>query len=85
LPDGLFLRPKIPFWVYSGMANVGIFYSHWVYFTSIWYDLWPFGIICGHLVYFVVIWYILEWQMLVYFTAIGYILHPFGMIYGHLV
>jgi hypothetical protein len=37
-------------------------YLQWkmlVYFTSIWYNLWPFGLFYGHLVYFVAIWYIL--------------------------
>jgi hypothetical protein len=46
-------------------------YSHLVYFTAIWFILWPFGlfyghlfilwsfgIFVGHLVYFVAIWYI---------------------------
>jgi hypothetical protein len=41
------------------MQNLGIFYDHLVYFTSIGNILWPFGIFCGNLVYFVVIWYIL--------------------------
>jgi hypothetical protein len=34
------------------LKDVGMFYGYLVYFTSIWYNLWPFGIICGHLVYF---------------------------------
>jgi hypothetical protein len=34
------------------------FYGHWVYFTTIWYILRPFGIFSGHLVYFIVIWYV---------------------------
>jgi hypothetical protein len=50
--------------------GVDIYYGHLVYFTAIWYILWPFGIFCGHLVYFVAIWYIL-W--------------PFGIFCGHLV
>jgi hypothetical protein len=29
-----------------GMENVGIFYDNMVYFTAIWYILWPFGIVC---------------------------------------
>jgi hypothetical protein len=33
------------------MENAGIFYGHLVYFTAIWYILWP----CGNVV---VIWYI---------------------------
>jgi hypothetical protein len=37
----------------EGLAkeDVGIFYSHLVYFTALWYFMWPFGI-------FMVIWYI---------------------------
>jgi hypothetical protein len=31
------------------MKDVGKFYGHFVYFTAIWYSLWPFGIFCGHL------------------------------------
>jgi hypothetical protein len=30
------------------MKDVGKFYEHFVYFTSIWYILWPFGIFWGH-------------------------------------
>jgi hypothetical protein len=40
------------------MKDVGTFYDHLVYFTAIWYMLWPFGTIYGHLVHFLVIWYI---------------------------
>jgi hypothetical protein len=25
------------------MENAGVFYGHLVYFTAIWYILWPFG------------------------------------------
>jgi hypothetical protein len=32
------------------MENVGIFYDHLEYFTSIWYNLWQFGIVCDHLI-----------------------------------
>jgi hypothetical protein len=37
--------PKIPTWVYLGlgMVNVGIFDSHLVHLTFIWYILWSFG------------------------------------------
>jgi hypothetical protein len=42
------------------MGDVGIFYDHLVYFTAVWYILWPFGIFCGHLVDFMVNWYILS-------------------------
>jgi hypothetical protein len=34
------------------MDDVGLFYSHLVYFTAIWYILWPFGIFYDPLVYF---------------------------------
>jgi hypothetical protein len=34
------------------MADVGIFYSCLVYFTAVWYMLWPFGLLFGYLVYF---------------------------------
>jgi hypothetical protein len=34
------------------MVNVGIFYVHFEYFMTIWYNLWPVGIVCGHLLYF---------------------------------
>jgi hypothetical protein len=42
------------------LCPFGILYDHLVYFTTIWYNLWPFGIFyiwsfgiaCGHLVYF---------------------------------
>jgi hypothetical protein len=26
------------------MENVSIFYDHFEYFTTLWYNLWPFGI-----------------------------------------
>jgi hypothetical protein len=34
------------------MEDVGIFYVHLVYFTDIYYILWPFGTFYGCLVYF---------------------------------
>jgi hypothetical protein len=34
------------------MEDVGIFYYYFVYFTAIWYMLWPFGIFYDYLVYF---------------------------------
>jgi hypothetical protein len=45
------------------MEDVGIFYSHLVYFTSLWHTyfvaIWsilrPCGIFCGHLVHFMAI------------------------------
>jgi hypothetical protein len=47
------------------MKDVGIFYVHWVYFTTIYYILWPFGTFYGYLVYFSRFWYVVErkiWQ-----------------------
>jgi hypothetical protein len=39
------------------MEDVGIFYVIFVYFTSVWYTLWPFGIFYGYLVIFsVLVW-----------------------------
>jgi ABC-type spermidine/putrescine transport system permease subunit II len=40
------------------MEDFGIFYGHLVYFTAIWYVLWPFRIVYGHLVYFSPFWYV---------------------------
>jgi hypothetical protein len=34
------------------MEDVGILYGRLVYFTAIWYTLWPFGKFFGYLVYF---------------------------------
>jgi hypothetical protein len=52
LPDGLFSDQKSGYILEGlGMVNVGIFYDHLEYFTSIWY------IIYGRLVWLVVIWY----------------------------
>jgi hypothetical protein len=49
-------KPKIPIWVnFGGSCNVryiSILLVHSVYFTDIWYILWPFGIFYGCLVYF---------------------------------
>jgi hypothetical protein len=39
-----------------------------VYFTVIWYILWPFGAFCGHLVHFVAIWCIL-WLFGIFFRV----------------
>jgi hypothetical protein len=39
------------------MENLGIFYDHLVYFTTIGNMLWPFVIFCGTLVYFSPFWY----------------------------
>jgi hypothetical protein len=38
------------------MEEVSIFYVHLVYFTAIWYNLWPFGIFVGYLVQFPPFW-----------------------------
>jgi hypothetical protein len=40
-----FFKPKVPIWLNFGgsyMEHVGIFYGHFVYFTAIWYTLWPY-------------------------------------------
>jgi hypothetical protein len=34
------------------MEDVGLFYGHLVYFTTIWYIVRPFGILYDSLVYF---------------------------------
>jgi hypothetical protein len=52
LPDGIFSNQKSQFWlILEGLAmeDVGIFYDHLVYFTAIWYIMWPFGIFYGYL------------------------------------
>jgi hypothetical protein len=54
--------------------DIDIFYGHLVYFTAIWYILWPFGILCGPFVYFEAIWYR-------YFIVIWCIFPRFGMLY----
>jgi hypothetical protein len=54
-------EPNIKIWVnFDGLGteNVGIFYDHLEYFTSIWYYLWPFDMACGHLVKLFPIWYV---------------------------
>jgi hypothetical protein len=66
LPDGLFLKPKIPIWVNFGgscklqwkilvYGQFGNFSGHFVYFMALWF------------MYFVVIWYI--FPVLVYCTT----------------
>jgi hypothetical protein len=40
------------------MEDVGLFYSHLVFFTVIWSILQSFGLFYNYLVYFTVIWYI---------------------------
>jgi hypothetical protein len=35
-----------------GIENVVIFHYLLEHFTTIWYNLQPFGVVCGHLVYF---------------------------------
>jgi hypothetical protein len=92
-PDGIFLKPKIPFLVYFG----GGYGKCWrilrlfeIYIMAVWYNFWPFGIFYGRLVYFMVVWYSL-WLFgifyghLVYFMAAWYILWLFGIVYGYLV
>jgi hypothetical protein len=44
---------------------MGKLYGHFVYFTSIWYILWPFGIFCGTFGIFFPFWYVVArkiWQ-----------------------
>jgi hypothetical protein len=42
-----------------GMDNVGLFYDRLVYYTAIWYILWPVGIFYGHLLYYIFLfWYV---------------------------
>jgi hypothetical protein len=70
LPDGTFSNKISQFWlILEGLAmeHVGTCYVHLVYFTSMWYTLWPFGIFYGHLVYFVAIWHIL-WSFGIFFS-----------------
>jgi hypothetical protein len=46
LEQGCQIKPKIQIWVkleFLAMEDVGIFYRHLIYFTSIWYILWLFG------------------------------------------
>jgi hypothetical protein len=51
----IFFKPKNlslgKFWRVLKVEDVGIFYWHLVYFTAIWYILWPFGIFYCYLVY----------------------------------
>jgi hypothetical protein len=69
LPDDIFSNKKSHFGeILEGLAieYVGIFYGHLVYFTTLWYILWPFGIFYGHLVYISPLWYVLPrkiWQL----------------------
>jgi hypothetical protein len=42
------------------MEHIGMFYGHLVYFTAIWYILWPFSLL------FVVIWYIFPRLVMLY-------------------
>jgi hypothetical protein len=47
------------------MEDVGTFYGLLVYFTAMWYILWPFGIFIGPLVYIFPFWYVVPrkiWQ-----------------------
>jgi hypothetical protein len=55
LPDDIFLNPKSQFrYIFEGhtMEDVDTFYGHLVYFTSIWYILWPFDTFYVNLKYF---------------------------------
>jgi hypothetical protein len=68
------------------MEDVAIFYGHLVYFTAIWYILWPFGLLYLNLVYFVAIWSTIPQfgifcGHLVYFMVSWYIFLSVGMLY----
>jgi hypothetical protein len=54
------------FWRGLAIEDIGIFYSHLVYFTVIWSILRSFGLFYGHLVYFTAIWSIL-WLFSIFF------------------
>jgi hypothetical protein len=59
LPDGIFSNLKSQFGeIFKGleMEEVCISYVRLVYFTDIWYTLWPFGLFVGYLVYFPPFW-----------------------------
>jgi hypothetical protein len=48
LPDGIFSNQKSKFGkIFEGLAeeDFGLFYGNLVYFTAIWYILWPVGIL----------------------------------------
>jgi hypothetical protein len=70
LPDGIFSNQESQFWsILKGLAmeDAGIFYSHLVYFTAIWYILWLFGISFPF-------WYVVPrqiWQPCLFNTQIG--------------
>jgi hypothetical protein len=46
------------------MEELGLFYGRLVYFTAVWYILWPFGVFCRHLVH-------IFNSYLVYFSCFG--------------
>jgi hypothetical protein len=58
LPDDIFSDKKFQTWVnLGGSCNRRcIFYDYLIYFTAIWYIVWPFGIFYGYLLYFHPFW-----------------------------
>jgi hypothetical protein len=47
------------------MQVVGLFYDHLVYYTAIWYILWPYDIYYEYLEYLFPFWYVVPrkiWQ-----------------------
>jgi hypothetical protein len=67
---GLIFKPKICTYLGKFCRDLQsktfvTFYGDLVYFTAIWYSLWPFGILYGYLVYFFPFWYVVPkkiWQ-----------------------
>jgi hypothetical protein len=57
-------KPKIPNWLnLGGPCNGRCWFMYFmatfrIYFTTIWYILWPFGIFCRNLVHFPLFWYV---------------------------
>jgi hypothetical protein len=69
LPDGIASNQKDPnlgkFSEGPAMEDVGICHVRLVYFTAVWYILWPFNIFYGCLVCFSPFWYFVPrkiWQ-----------------------
>jgi hypothetical protein len=47
------------------MEDVGLYLGHVVYFTAIWYIVWPFSVFYGYLVNVFPFWYVVPrniWQ-----------------------
>jgi hypothetical protein len=65
MPDGIFSNQFGQILERLPMKLVENFYGHSVYFTTIWYILWPFGIFCGYFGTFFPFWYVVPrkiWQ-----------------------